>query len=130
MKRSVTIAALLVSAWGCLNNGPPAPAKDYFVTIGGGYDVTGNQLSLERNVLFQQSVLAAKRPDHPPYEVWFADGSDPHPDVQCRDPKFESNCPLARRLLAELLGDADGMDLVYRTNEIPQLTGPSDLKAV
>jgi hypothetical protein len=80
--------------------------------------------------LFQRSVLDAKRPDKPPYEIWFADGSDPHPDVQCRDPRFESNCPIARQLLAAILGDADGMDLVYRTNEIPQLAGPSDLKAV
>jgi hypothetical protein len=51
-------------------------------------------------------VLAAERPDKPPYEVWFADGNDPGRDVQCRDPKFEENCPIARRLLAELLGDA------------------------
>jgi hypothetical protein len=107
-----------------------ALSKDYFLTIGGGYDVTGNQLSLERNVLFQQSVLASQRPDKPPYEVWFADGNDPHRDVQCRDPRFEGNCPLARRLLAEMLGDADSMDLVYRSNDVPGLEGPADLKAV
>jgi hypothetical protein len=110
--------------------GPWAAAKDFFLTIGSGYDVTGNQISLEKNILFQQSVLAAQRPDKPPYRVWFADGSDPHPDVQCRDPKFEETCPVARRLLAEVLGDVDKMDLVYRTNEVPQLEGPSDLKTV
>lgn len=107
-----------------------AVAKDYFLTIGGGYDVTGNQLSLERNILFQQSVLASERRDKPPYEVWFADGNDPHPDVQCRDPKFEETCPLARRILAEVLGDADSMDLVYRNNEVPGLKGSADLKSV
>jgi hypothetical protein len=105
-------------------------AKDYFLTIGGGYETSANQLSLERNVIFQQSVLAAQRPDRPSYDVWFADGNDPHPDVQCRDPKFEENCPLARRLLAELLGDADSADLVYRNNEVPNLAGPADLKQV
>jgi hypothetical protein len=105
-------------------------AKDYFLTIGGGYEKSANQLSLERNVIFQQSVLATQRPDRPSYEVWFADGNDPHPDVQCRDPKFEEDCPLARRLLAELLGDADSADLVYRNNKVPNLTGPADLKQV
>ncbi len=110
--------------------GSNASAKDYFLTIGGGYETSANQLSLERNVIFQQSVLATQRPDRPSHEVWFADGNDPHPDVQCRDPKFEDNCPLARRLLAELLGDAETVDLVYRNNEIPNLTGPADLKQV
>jgi hypothetical protein len=129
-QRLVFLAAFAGFVSGCSNGDPNAPAKDYFLTIGGGYDVTGNQLSLERNVLFQRSVLDAKRPDKPPYEVWFADGTDPHPDVQCRDPKFEENTPLARRLLAELLGDSDAMDLVYRTNEIPKLSGPSELKQV
>jgi hypothetical protein len=105
-------------------------AKDYFLTIGGGYETSANQLSLERNVIFQQSVLAAQRPDRPSYDVWFADGNDPHPDVQCRDPKFEEDCPRARRLLAELLGDDDSADLVYRNNEVPHLTGPADLKQV
>lgn len=105
-------------------------AKDYFLTIGGGYDVTGNQLSLERNVIFQQSVLEAHRPDRPSYDVWFADGDDPHPDLQCRNPKYEEEYSLARRMLAELLGDADAADLTYRNNEVPHLRGPSELERV
>ena len=105
-------------------------SKDYFLTIGGGYDPSGNQISLEKNVLFQQSVLASKRPDKPAYEVWFADGSDPHPDVQCRDPKFEENCPAARRILAEVFGDANSADLYYRNNEVSGVKGASNLKEV
>ena len=31
---------------------PRLPAKDYFLTIGGGYSPSGNQASLERNVHF------------------------------------------------------------------------------
>jgi hypothetical protein len=105
-------------------------AKDYFLTIGGGYETSANQLSLERNVIFQQSVLASQRPDHPAYDVWFADGKDPHRDLQYRDPKFEQDCPPARRMLAELLGDAESADLVYRNNQVPNLAGPADLKLV
>jgi hypothetical protein len=121
---------MLATSASLLVFGTSAFAKDYFLTIGGGYETSANQLSLERNVIFQQSVLTAERPDRPSYDVWFADGKDPHPDLQCRDPKFEDNCPLARRLLAELLGDADSADLVYRNNEVPNLTGPADLKQV
>ena len=128
--RLIVNVAMLSISLTALTASTSVVAKDYFLTIGGGYDVTGNQLSLERNVLFQQSVLTSQRPDKPPYEVWFADGSDPHPDVQCRDPKFEETCPLARRILAEVLGDADSMDLVYRNNEVPSLKGPAELNRV
>jgi len=107
-----------------------ADAKDYFLTIGGGYDPSGNQISLEKNVLFQQSVLAAKRPDKPTLEVWFSDGSDPRPDVQCRDPRFEEHVPAARKMLVEILGDANEADLYYRNHEVPGLKGPSMLSGV
>jgi hypothetical protein len=101
-------------------------AEDYFLTIGGGYSPTGNQLSLERNVIFQQTVLAEQRPDKPRYDVYFADGSDGMRDLQCRDPDFEKNCPPARRMMAELFGDADSMDLFYRTNQVQGLAGPAE----
>ncbi len=103
-----------------------ARADDYFLTIGGGYSATGNQLSLERNVIFQQSVLAEQRPDNPRHDVYFADGNDDLRDLQCRDPEFEAKCPPARRMMAELFGDADSMDLFYRNNEVRGLTGPAE----
>lgn len=105
-------------------------AKDYFLTIGGGYDVTGNQLSLERNVIFQQSVLDERRADRPSYDVWFADGDDPRPDLQCRNPNYEEQYSLARRMLADLLGDAETADLTYRNHEVPHLRGPAELERV
>jgi hypothetical protein len=109
---------------------PTAIAEDYFLTIGGGYSVTGNQLSLERNVVFQQQVLAAQRPDRPLHHVFFADGDDTGPEVQCRDPHFHEACPPARRIMAELFSDEDSIDLVYRNNEIASLTGPAELSLV
>jgi hypothetical protein len=105
-------------------------AEDYFLTIGGGYSVTGNQLSLERNVIFQQQVLAAQRPDGPRHDVFFADGDDTGPEVQCRDPHFHETCPPARRIMAELFSDEDSIDLVYRNNEIANLSGPAELSLV
>lgn len=129
-KRLSRLAACVLSLAFWIDVATHADAKDYFLTIGGGYDPSGNQISLEKNVLFQQSVLASKRPDKPTYEVWFADGSDPYPDVQCRDPKFDENCPAARRILAEVFGDANSADLYYRNNEVPGVKGASNLKEV
>jgi hypothetical protein len=124
----LAVACFVVGALSCQLRS--ASAEDYFLTIGGGYSVTGNQLSLERNVAFQQAVLAAQRPDHPRHEVFFADGDEPSPDVQCRDPQFRETCPTARRIMAELFSDADAIDLVYRNNEIAHLTGPAELSLV
>jgi hypothetical protein len=128
-RRSKLVAPCLVILSTCVV-APVAIAEDYFLTIGGGYSVTGNQLSLERNVIFQQGVLAAQRPDGPRHDVFFADGDDTGPEVQCRDPLFYERCPPARRIMAELFSDEDSMDLVYRNNEIASLAGPSDLSLV
>ncbi len=38
-----------------------ARARDYFLTIGGGYEPQGNQVSLERNVAFFSQILAEQR---------------------------------------------------------------------
>lgn len=127
--RLFQIAILLVAV-----GRPLAPsccfAKDYFLTIGGGPDPESNQLSLERNVIFQQTVLVTKRPDHPSFDVWFADGDDPHRDLQCRDPKTGESVPPARKLLTELLGDAEAVDLIYRNNAVPNVRGPANLELV
>ena len=111
---------------GGLFSGVNTRAEDYLLTIGGGYGPTSNQLSLERNVVFQQKVLASVRPDRPRHDVFFADGDDESPDLQCQDPDFERTCPPARRMMAELFGDAEAMDLYYRNHEIGGLKGPSE----
>lgn len=108
----------------------PVDAKDHFLTIGGGYSPTGNQVSLEKNVVFLQSVLAEKRPDQPAHDIFFADGDDSAPDVQYRDPTFRETCPLARRMMAEILGDADEMDLRYRNHQIANVRGPAELSGI
>ena len=74
--------ALLAVAAGQIGLPQSLPAADYFLTIGGGYNPTGNQVSLEKNVHFLQNVLAEKRPDRPKHEIYFADGDDSERDVQ------------------------------------------------
>ncbi len=103
-----------------------AGAKDFFLTIGGGPRPDNNQVSLERNVAFQQRVLAERRPDRPTYELYFADGKSEARDLQYRVADFKATCPPARRILAEVLGDAPSMDLLYRSHRLGNLAGPSD----
>lgn len=103
-----------------------AVAKDFFLTIGGGPRPDNNQVSLERNVFFHQQVLAERRPDRPAYELYFADGKSGNRDLQYRVPDFKAACPPAGRILAEVLGDAASMDLLYRAHSLDNVTGPSD----
>ena len=110
--------ALVVCGW--LAAGV-AFGDDYFLTIGGGYDPQGNQISLERNVEFFRQVLDERRPDHPSHTLFFADGSDTHRDLQFRDPDFE--CSPSRRIAIELFGDVDDIDISYRNHRLPDVTG-------
>lgn len=93
-----------------------ADAKDVFLTIGGGYSPKGNQVSLERNVLFFQRLLAHQWPDGAPHDIYFADGDDPARDVQFSN---IDGVPDANWLMAELLGTQESIDLEYRSHEIP-----------
>src|SRR3954471_18949066 len=85
-----------------------ALAADHFLTIGGGYSPTGNQVSLERNVLFFRQVLAELYPNTPglPHEVFFSDGNSPQRDVQYLDPAW---VPEANQLLARVYDAEDGL---------------------
>lgn len=123
----VRFATVVLLAWATFCwTARSSAAKDYLLTIGGGYDPTGNQLSLERNVVFQQKVIAEQRPDKPQCDVYFADGDDESRDVQCRDGEFAKKCPPARRMMAEIFGDVDSIDLVYRDHDVPNERGPTD----
>ncbi|QDU55369.1 hypothetical protein [Aeoliella mucimassa] len=109
---------LMISGWLMISD---TLADDHFLTIGGGYDPQGNQVSLERNVEFFRQVLAEQRPDDPAHTVFFADGDDDHRDLQYRDPSFE--CSPGRRIAIELFGDADDLDIAYRNHSLSNVTG-------
>jgi hypothetical protein len=98
----------------------PATAKDYFLTIGGGYARTGNQASLEKNVLFSQRVLREAGVPAAQQGVYFADGTDARADLQVRD---VAAIPQANRLMAEFFGDEDDLGLLYRNHAIAGVRG-------
>lgn len=111
--KTICPAALIV-AFTCIAC-RSAVAKDYFLTIGGGYAPSGNQVSLEKNVQLFQRVLA-QQPDRPKqHDVLFADGNSPGRDLQVID---RESVPLANRLMAEFFGDQSDLGLTYRNHDL------------
>ena len=103
---------------------PILSAADYILTIGGGYNPTGNQASLEANVVFFQQVLGEKHRGGPQHDIFFADGNDPVADLQVlatkarQDPVIELLEALHRRR-----GEAQ---LEYRNHRVPDIAGGLD----
>lgn len=102
--------------WASLTLGSQVRAADYFLTIGGGYNPQGNQVSLARNVDFFRTLLTEQRTDKPSHDIYFADGDDLHRDLQMRDPDF--TCSAARHIAVELFADIDDIDIVYRNHSL------------
>ena len=98
-------------------------ADEYFLTIGGGYSPSSNQVSLEKNVLYFRRVLDATGHAAAHRHELFADGSDPAPDVQYS----AGDLPEHRLgyLLAAIFGETDDVYNAYRSNELSELDGPA-----
>lgn len=113
------ISAMLLT----LLNAFPAGAADYFLTIGGGYSPSGNQASLEKNVLYYQRILRDKELSLERHHIFFADGSAPGHDLQVVD---RESVPKATRLMAELFGSSRNLGLSYRNHAVPEVKGATD----
>ncbi|HBN75050.1 MAG TPA: hypothetical protein DD473_04375 [Planctomycetaceae bacterium] len=100
-------------------------AKDCFLTIGGGYSPTGNQISLERNVEYFQRVLAEAYEGDVQHDILFSDGSDPQRDLQYYDP--QQPLPRIYELLGQVFETESGQDYRYRNHQIGNLRGPSSV---
>lgn len=119
MHWSRLFAATLVIAAG---SGSAFPA-DYFLTIGGGYSPSGNQVSLEKNTVLFQRMLCEFYPEGVDHTIFFADGGDAGRDLQFVDPAFE--IPQANLYLARLFNQEGEIDYQYRDHEIDGVAGPS-----
>src|SRR5436190_4745666 len=105
---------LLFFSIGWMGGVQPLSATDFFLTIGGGYNRSGNQASLEANVVFFQQVLSDKHRGPRRHDVYFADGHDPAADLQIvADKPARSNTP-ATDLLASLHRRHGQMHVSYR----------------
>ncbi|MEM9656910.1 MAG: hypothetical protein AAF961_00985 [Planctomycetota bacterium] len=125
-------AVVAATAIGVLaaSNASRVGAKDHFLTIGGGYDPSGNQISLERNVAFLQQTLAERYRQPPPHDVFFADGDAPERDLVFLDSCGLDNCQPAQRMMCEVFGCADSAGLRYRNHEVADVRGPTEREAI
>ncbi len=117
---------LLASGWlmGC---GPVLRAADYFLTIGGGYSPTGNQASLEANVVFFQQILDEKHRQSRSHDIYFADGHDAAADLQVLATKKPQQTKLpATEVLASLHRRRGAEQVEYRNHRVPNVAGPLD----
>ncbi len=99
----------------------PAIGEDHFLTIGGGYSPTGNQISLEKNVLMFRSMVDETYGSDVVHDILFADGEHPGRDIQFQDPDFK--IPPARMLLAQVSRQTRYLNLQYRSNEVTPVRG-------
>ncbi|MDC0278960.1 hypothetical protein OAL43_02020 [bacterium] len=103
-------------------------ADDHFLTIGGGYLPSGNQASLERNVLYFQRILEDRYEEEIPHTIFFADGNQPGKDLQVMD---RDSVPEPNRLMAEFFGSRQNLGVSYRDHQVPgvkESTRPEKLK--
>lgn len=96
-------------------------AKDYFLTIGGGYAPTANQVSLEKNVQMYQRVLAELYPAGVGHDIFFSDGDDAARDLVFEDP--HTAMPLVNERLAEVLRQEEHLDAQYRSHGVSPVAG-------
>ncbi|WP_197441141.1 hypothetical protein [Thalassoglobus neptunius] len=106
----------------CLYLGPAkASAKDYFLTLGGGYSRDGNQASLEKNVLYFQKLLAESEFPASDQSIYFANGNTDEATVQTIAPEL---LPRPNQLMAEFFGSDENLGLSYHPHTIEGVKGP------
>lgn len=93
-----------------------------FLTIGGGYSASGNQVSLEKNIQYLQRVMAGLDRKDAPHDIYFADGDHEGRDLQFMDKDFK--IPKINLYLAEFAGSTKGLWNQYRNHDIA-VDGPS-----
>jgi len=99
----------------------PGFGKDYILTIGGGYDPSGNQASLEANVLFFQQTVRDRHPSPSEHLVYFADGFDTKADLQVLAAKPKVDSPALE--LLESVFDSGQDRYEYRNHQVKDIRG-------
>ena len=114
---SALIAFLSSCLWAIV---APAFANDHFLIIGGGDSPANNQVSLEKNVVFFQTLLADSASRDASVDVLFSDGNAGSRDVQfipSEDP------PRLNELLAKVFGNDQHFYDQYRRHMLPNVRG-------
>ena len=90
--------------------------SSHILVLGGGYSPSGNQISLESNVIYfrkiKQKIGLGKASIH----TYFADGKDSGRDLQFYDSDFL--VPEVNLVFAEIFGKTNGISNQYRSNQL------------
>lgn len=103
-------------------------ASDTILTIGGGPNPAGNQVSLEKNVLYFQRTLKRLGLDGLEHYILFADNDEDQRDLQYR--ARERGGEDLHALLAEIVGPSHGFSFNYRASSIPGIRGPAQSEVI
>lgn len=112
----------LLSAAAVILAAIPCAAKDVFLTVGGGFAPSGNQVSLEKNVLFFEAAVREIAGPEAQHDIFFSDGEHPGRDIVYR---AEAPVPPANRLLASLFEQEKQLHHRYRNHRVHPLAGPA-----
>ncbi len=123
--RAVCAACLI-----CMGGSTTLKATDFFLTLGGGYNRSGNQASLEANVIFFQQILTEQHQGVREHKVFFADGTDPGEDLQVLADKPQTSDMPATDVLAALHRRGNRQQITYRNHRVADVTGPLDPELV
>ena len=104
-----------------------AYANDFFLTIAGGYSPSGNQASLEKNVLFYQRLLSEQELATQANDIYFADGLSKKATLQVVD---RESLPVANQLMAEFFGSQRNLGLQYRAHQVPDIRGETSVENI
>lgn len=102
-----------------------ALARDFVLTIGGGYSPLGNQASIERNANFFRELVAERLPEAR-HDILFSDGNSPGRDVQYR--AAPGSIPRSWRLLAQVFQQEKNWGMRYRSHAVPGVRGAATLE--
>lgn len=111
-----------------LTDGVTHEASDTILTIGGGPNPPGNQVSLEKNVLYFQRTLKRLGMEGLKHHILFADNNQDQRDLQYR--ARQRGDEDLHSLLAEIVGPSNGFYFDYRASSIPGIRGPAETEVI
>ena len=101
-------------------------AKDFFLTIGGGPEAPQNQVALEKNVHFYDSLLKKYYAEGSyEHKILFADGMNQKPDLVFENKSISTS--EVHSLLSEILMPSTSVHLSYRSSGMPRFTQSSSV---
>jgi hypothetical protein len=121
----LTCAGIAVGVFSSLTTS--ALARDFVLTIGGGYSPLGNQVSIERNANYFRELVAERLPDAR-HDILFSDGKSLGRDVQYR--AAEGSIPRSWNLLAQVFQQEKNWGMQYRNHAIPGVRGAATIENV